>query len=172
VRFNKIKETYLIGGVVIVLLALVSWFFLVSPRMDQASEIGERQAAAEMLNAKSAKEIAALTTLKDGLVQERKISAALAVKFPPTADQPTLFRQIVAAASSAGIDEKNITSVGPAAPILGAPSSGAKLPQVAPAAQDGKAATPGRHPRGPPRTWPPWLSPSTLRVTSRRWSPC
>ncbi len=127
-RINKIKETYLIGGVAILLLALLSWFFLVSPRMAQASEIGEHRVAVEALNVKSAQEIATLTKLKDGLVKERTVAAALAVKFPPTADQPTLFRQIVAAAARAGIPEKNITSLGPAAPILGAPSSGARLP--------------------------------------------
>jgi hypothetical protein len=128
VRFNKVKETYLIGGVAIVLLAPLSWFFLVSPRIDQAREIGENRAAVQALNAKSAKEIAALTSLKNGLVQERKVAAALAKKFPPTADQPMLFRQIVLAALKAGIPEKSVTSLGPAAPILGGPSSGAKLP--------------------------------------------
>jgi len=139
VRFNKIKKTYLIGGFAIALLALLSWFFLVSPRMDQAREIGEQQAAAEARNASSERQIAALTTLKNGLVRERQIAAALAIKFPPTADQATLFRQIVAAATAAGIQEKNITSLGPAAPILGAPSSGAKLPVVATPPANGAA---------------------------------
>jgi Tfp pilus assembly protein PilO len=147
VRFNKIKQTYLIGGVAILLLALLSWFFLVSPRMAQASEIGEHRVAVEALNVKSAEQIALLTTLKNGLVKERTVAAALAVKFPPTADQPTLFRQIVTAAGQAGIPEKSITSLGPAAPILGSPSSGAKLPGAAAApaaAEDGDAAAPAK----------------------------
>jgi hypothetical protein len=127
VRFNKVKETYLIGGVAIVLLALLSWFFLVSPRISQASDIGENRAAVEAMNVSSATQITTLTNLKNGLVQERQVAASLAVKFPPTADQPTLFAQIVAAARKAGIPEKSITSLGPAAPVLGAPSSGAKL---------------------------------------------
>lgn len=145
-RINKIKETYLIGGFAILLMALLSWFFLVSPRMAQASEIGEHREAVEALNVKAAAQIASLTTLKDGLVNERKIAAALAVKFPPTADQPTLFRQIVAAAGQAGIPEKSITSLGPAAPILGSPSSGAKLSAAAaaPAAADRDGAAPAK----------------------------
>jgi hypothetical protein len=147
VSVNKVKQTYLIGVVAIVLLALVSWFFLVSPRMAQASEIGEHRAAVEALNVKSATQITALTSLKNGLVRERQVAAALAVKFPPTADQPTLFGQVVAAAKKAGIPETSITSLGPAAPILGSPSSGAKLPSApaVPAGKegaDGKAATP------------------------------
>lgn len=148
-RINKIKETYLIGGVAILVLALLSWFFLVSPRMAQASEIGERREAVEALNVKSAQQIASLTKLKDGMVKERAVAAALAVKFPPTADQPALFRQIVAAAGKAGIPEKSITSLGPAAPILGSPSGsgGAKLAgagaaPAAPADEDGDAAAP------------------------------
>jgi hypothetical protein len=52
----------------------------------------------------------------------------LATKFPPTADQPTLFRQIGLAAKKAGITENNVTSLGPAAPILGGAAVGAKLP--------------------------------------------
>ena len=141
-RFNKITQTYLIGGVAIVLVAVLSWVFLLQPRVSQPGEIAEHQASVEAVNAKSAAQIVELTGLKNGLVNERKIAAALAVKFPPTADQPTLFRQILVAADKAGIPEKSITSLGPAAPILGAPSSGAKLPSAAPAAEsaDGSAA--------------------------------
>lgn len=139
-RFNKIKETYLVGGVAIVLMALLSWFFLVSPRLAQASEIGEHRVAVEALNVKAAEQVTSLTTLKDGLVKERKVAAALAVKFPPTADQPTLFRQIVDAAAKAKIPETSITSLGPAAPIMGTPSSGAKLPAAGAVPVGGNAA--------------------------------
>ena len=140
-KLNKVKETYLIGGVAILLVALLSWFLLISPRMAQAAEIGERTAAVQQSNAKSEKEIATLTRLKEGLVKERKVAQALAKKFPPTADQATLFRQIISAATSAGIPEKNITALGPAAPILGGASTGAKLPGGgAPAATDEKPA--------------------------------
>lgn len=132
--FNKVKRTYLVGVVAIVVMALVSWFFLLSPRMAQAAEIADQQTQAEAVNAKSSTEIAVLTKMKSGLVQERAIAAALAAKFPATADQPTLFRQIVAAAAKAGIGEKNVTSVGPAAPVLGSPSGGAKLPAAGTAA--------------------------------------
>ena len=141
-RFNKVKETYLIGGSAIVVLVLLSWFFLVSPRMAQAGVIDEQRVSVETLNAKSVSQIAALTKLKDGLVQERQVAAALAVKFPPTADQPVLFPQIVAAARKAGIPEANITSLGPAAPILGAPSGGAKLPAAAAVPAPGEAGKP------------------------------
>lgn len=126
--FNKVKQTYLIGGAIILVLVLVSWFFLVSPRMAQADEIGVQRAQVADVNAKAQVEIAKLTTMKAGLGNERKRAAALAVKFPPTADQPVLFRQIVAAAVKAGIPEKNVTSLGPAAPVLGGATDGAKLP--------------------------------------------
>ena len=126
--FNKVKQTYLIGGVAIVVLALVSWFFLVSPRMAQAAEIEGQQAQVEASNAKTQGQIAKLTTMKKGLVKERLVASALATKFPPTADQPTLFRQIGLAAKKAGITENNVTSLGPAAPILGGAAVGAKLP--------------------------------------------
>jgi Tfp pilus assembly protein PilO len=140
VRFNKIKQTYLIGGVAILLLALLSWFFLLAPRIAQASEIGEHTAMVESQNVTSAAQIVTLTGLKDGLVHERAVAAALAVKFPPTADEATLLRQILAAAKTAGIPEKSITSLGPAAPILGAPSSGAKLPGAGAVPASGEAA--------------------------------
>ncbi|MGV8847481.1 type 4a pilus biogenesis protein PilO [Tessaracoccus sp.] len=134
-KLNKVKQTYLIGSFVIVVLTLLCWLFLVSPRMAQAAEIGDQQTQVQDQNAKSEAQIVKLTAMKDGLVTERQIASALEVKFPPTADQPTLFRQIVAAALAAGIPEKNITSLGPAAPVLGSASAGAKLP--------GASATPG-----------------------------
>lgn len=128
--FNKVKQTYLIGGVAILVLVLVSWLFLVSPRMAQADEIGAQRAQIADVNAKAKVEIAKLTTMKAGLGNERKRAAALAVKFPPTADEPELFRLIVAAAVKAGIAESNVTSLGPAAPVLGAATDGAKLPSA------------------------------------------
>jgi Tfp pilus assembly protein PilO len=128
VKLNKVKETYLIGGLVIGLVALLSWFFLVSPRMAQAGEIGERTVATQEKNATSERQIVTLTKLKNGLVDERAIAQALARKFPPTADQATLLRQIMTAATAAGIPERNVTALGPAAPILGGSSGSAKLP--------------------------------------------
>ena len=127
-NLNRVKQTYLIGGVAVLVVALLSWFFLVSPRMAQAGEIGERRAVTEQQNAASEARIIGLTKQKEGLVDERVIANALAMKFPPTADQATLFRQVLVAAQKAGIPEKNITALGPAAPVLGGPSTGAKLP--------------------------------------------
>ena len=139
--FNKVRETYLIGGIVIALVVLLSFFFLVSPRMAQAGEIGEKQVAAEAVNQKSASQIVALTKLKNGMPEERKIAAALAVKFPATADEPTLLRAVVKAAGLAGIAETSIKSLGPAAPIMGVASSGAKLPTAGAAPATGAAAS-------------------------------
>ena len=140
--FNKVKQTYLFGGLVIALVAVLSWFFLVSPRIEKAGDIGEQQAAAEAVNAKSAAQIVALNKLKQGLPHEKEVTQALAVKFPPTADEPTLFRAVVAAAAKAGIAEKKIKSVGPAAPVMGGASGGgAKLAAAeAPAATDAAPA--------------------------------
>ena len=140
---DKVKGTYLVGGALIALLTILSWFFLVSPRMSESGEIGERTAAAEAANVMSAKEVAALTRLKVGLPNERKVASALAVRFPPTADEPTLFREVVAAAVKAGIPEKSIIAVGPAAPILGGASSGVKLPAAA-APATGAAGAPAQ----------------------------
>lgn len=141
--FNKVKGTYLVGGALIALLTLLSWFFLVMPRMGESGEIGEQQAAAEAVNAKSAKEIVALNTLKVGLPTQRKVASALALKFPATADEPTLFRAVVAAALKAGIPEKSIIAVGPSAPIMGVGSSGAKLPAAGSAPAKGPAPEAG-----------------------------
>lgn len=133
--FNKVKQTYLIGIVAITVLTLVSWFFLVSPRMAQAGEIAAQQAQVEASNVKTQQQIAQLTTMKKGLVKQRQVAAALATKFPPTADQPTLFRQIGLAAKKAGITENDVTSLGPAAPVLGGASAVAKLPGAGAAAK-------------------------------------
>ena len=137
--FNKVRETYLIGGVAIVLVAMLSLFFVVQPRMAKAGEIGDQRAAAEAVNVKSASQIVALTQLKNGLPGERLIAAALAVKFPATADEPSLLRAIVVAAGKAGIAETGIKSLGPAAPIMGVASSGAKLPSAGAAPATGAA---------------------------------
>ena len=139
-KMNKVNQTYFVGVAIIAVVTLVVWFFLVSPRMAQAADIGDQQTQVEAQNVKAEGQIVKLNAMKDGLVKERQIAAALAVRFPPTAAQPTLFREILAAATKAGIPERNITSLGPAAPVMGAPSAGAKLPTVVAPAANAPAA--------------------------------
>jgi len=73
----------------------------------------------------------------DGLLEAIiDIGADTVAVFPPTADQPELFRSVTAAAATAGIPAERITTLTPKAPLLGSgrPVGGAKLPGKASAA--------------------------------------
>lgn len=117
------------------LLAIIAgaWFAALGP---QVRELSETRAAIDDTRSQNDVLRGQLATL---VTQERMLDATLADDralgrlFPPTADQPGLFRQVSAAADDAGIPPSKITTLAPTAPALGATggAEGASVPGAA-----------------------------------------
>ena len=107
-RLGRFGWTVIVGIVALAVLALVSWFFVLSPRLSQAADL---QAEAEQLS------MANLTLRNQynrdvGLVTQAPAAArdaqALFETMPQQADLPAVLEQITAAALDAGIKPADV----------------------------------------------------------------
>lgn len=114
---NNVK----VAGIgVLVLLVLVGYFFVLSPRLSKAGEIkAEKETVAEQNDSRQT-EITNLTKQAEGIARGRAQAAFLTGKFPPTAAQADLFAQIRKAAADAGLAENQVGALTPSVPQSGA----------------------------------------------------
>jgi Tfp pilus assembly protein PilO len=128
-----------IGGILcLALIAGLSWMFLLSPRLGAAATLSEETQQIEVTNSSLENQIKDLEEKSKNLASKQEVAAVLAKRFPPTVDQRGMFEQILAAAASAGIPERNVEAISPAAPGSGG-AGGAAAPGGAAAAPGGAA---------------------------------
>ncbi len=112
--------TKIVGTLSLVVVAALGWTLVVGP---ETSELSDRRDAIETTrsqNLQLAADLAELEKQRDELGATRRTAAALAEKFPPTADQPGLFEEVTAAAVEAGIGAEGVTTLTPTPPMIGA----------------------------------------------------
>lgn len=135
----------IIGSVLLVVLALLSWFLVLSPRMGQAAEINAQtetvQAQTDRLNAEFAK----LSALQRDLPELIAEFDAVKATFPTTAELPSLLDQIRAAAAQTGVSVQALETsppelVAPVAAEGAAPAAEGEAAADAPA--DGSVGVP------------------------------
>ena len=127
---SKAVTTKIIGGVALLSLLALGWVFVLSPRTSAVAEVHRQTAEVRDQNDALRQQIRVLRAQEAGLGEVRASATALAAKFPPTADQPGLFRQVTAAAVEAGIPATKVTALTPQAPVAGRPGqvTGVQLP--------------------------------------------
>jgi hypothetical protein len=108
-----------IGAVSLVLVAAGGWLVVLGPKTSELAGVQERTVAASSQNQVLAAQLVSLQDQAVSLAATRRTAGELAVRFPPTADQPGLFRQVTTAASDAGILPKQVTDLSPTAPTFG-----------------------------------------------------
>lgn len=135
-KLTSPSATKLLGSLALILLAGLGWLLLLSPQISALSEVRAEAETARTQNDAQRQLLVVLQGQQKHLSDTRATAAALAAKFPPTADQPELFRSVTAAAATAGIPAERITTLTPTAPLLGTggPGGTAKLPGKAAAA--------------------------------------
>lgn len=128
-NLKSLSGTKIMGAIGLLLIVALGWQFVVGPKTAALSDV-----RAEITNTRDQNDVLALqlVTLQKQAAQldaGRATAKALAAKFPPTADQPGLFREVTAAASDAGIGPKGVTSLSPTPPVVGGadPVTGVQL---------------------------------------------
>lgn len=121
---RSVTGTKIIGGLALGLLAALGWLLVLGPRTDALVEAREQVDLVREQNAALATQLAGLQRQKEDLGPVKKAATKLAEEFPPTADQPGLFREITDAAVAAGIGADGVTALSPTAPTLGAAEEG------------------------------------------------
>ena len=133
-NLKTLGATKVLGAFGLLLIVMLGWQFVVGPETAALSDV-----RAQITNTRDQNDVLTLQllTLKRQATQldaGRATAKALAAKFPPTADQPGLFREVTGAAAEAGIGPKGVTSLSPTPPVVGGadPATGVQLETVGP----------------------------------------
>ncbi len=110
--------TKLLGGLALLLVAVLGWFLLVGPTVAALGEVGDRKTAAQDRSGSMSVELAKLRAQAADLPKTRRQAAEIALALPATADQPGFFAAVNNAADDAGIKPDQITDISQGAPQL------------------------------------------------------
>jgi Tfp pilus assembly protein PilO len=133
VTLDRVGRARALGTLGLIALAALGWFLVVSPRTGAVAEAQQQAVEVRDRNNSLRRQIEALRAQGSAVQGIREAAAALAARFPPTADQPALFQQVTRAAAQAGIPAAKVTSITPTAPVVGVPGESARAPGAVPA---------------------------------------
>ncbi|MET1038636.1 MAG: hypothetical protein ABW075_10190 [Aeromicrobium sp.] len=126
------RATKIIGVIVLLLIAAVSWTMVIGPEVSRLSVVRTQIQDTRDQNDLLTVQLARLVRQSNDLDDVRRTARALAATFPPTADQPGLFETVTEAAVDAGIGADGVTTLAPSPPAVGGdPASGVPAQQAA-----------------------------------------
>lgn len=128
-NLRSASATALIGGLVLLVVAALSWTLLLGPATARVSEQREAAEAAADRSSLLSLQLTRLQAKAEDLGDTEEAEGRLAELFPPTADQSGFFEQVGKAALDAGYSPAEITSLSPSAPTPLVPPA----PEAAPA---------------------------------------
>lgn len=128
-NLRTLGATKILGVLGLVVTAGLGWLIVVGPATAALSDVRLAITTTRDQNDVLEAQLVALTRQAEQLDETRATAAELFAKFPPTADQPGVFREVTAAAANAGIGPQDITSLTPTPPMIGAadPTTGVPL---------------------------------------------
>lgn len=128
-NLRTLGATKILGVLGLLMTAALSWLLVVGPATAALSDVRLGIATTRDQNDVLEVQLSALNRQAEQLDETRAAAAVLSAKFPPTADQPGVFREITAAAVNAGIGSKGLTSLTPTPPVIGGadPATGVPL---------------------------------------------
>ena len=129
-NLRSVAAARILGGVALLAIAAAGWLVVLSPQTSELADVRTRIETTRSQNETLRQQFVRLEAQRKQLPATRATARALAALFPPTADQPTLFKAITAAATQAGIAANNVTELSADAPVAGASggSDQAQLP--------------------------------------------
>jgi Tfp pilus assembly protein PilO len=121
--------TKIVGALALLLVVALGWLLVVGPKTAALSDTRAQITSVRDQNDTLAIQLISLKRQAQQLDDVRRTARAVALKFPPTADQPGVFKEITAAASDAGIGAHGLTSITPTPPVVGGadPATGVQL---------------------------------------------
>ncbi|NYD42864.1 hypothetical protein [Nocardioides panaciterrulae] len=125
------NATKVVGGLSLLVVAAASWMLAVGPETGKLADARAEVDSARQQNTVLAQQLTQLQQQRSQVAATRRTARKLALKFPPTADQPGLFQQVTDAAVAAGIGPKGVTTLAPSPPVIGGTENG--VPAVPPA---------------------------------------
>ncbi|GAA2141947.1 hypothetical protein GCM10009844_12700 [Nocardioides koreensis] len=108
-----------VGGLSLLAVAGLSWVLVLGPETSTLADTRLQIESARDQNQVLTAQLSTLKSQSEKLGEMRHKARALAKRFPPTADQPGLFREVTDAAVDAGIGPNGVTTLAPTAPVIG-----------------------------------------------------
>ncbi len=102
------------GAVVVVLLAVVTWFLLVNPKSDEVDELADQTSVTTIQAAGLRKQIVKLQDDQKNIVKLTAERDALLDALPSDSGVPAFLRQLQASGTDVGVDVNGITVAAPA----------------------------------------------------------
>jgi Tfp pilus assembly protein PilO len=129
-NLRSVLAAKILGGVALLAITAGGWLLVLSPKTSELADVRTRIETTRGQNETLRQQLAKLEAQRKQLPATRATARALAALFPPTADQPTLFKAVTAAAAQAGIPAGDVTELSAEAPVAGTSggSDKAKLP--------------------------------------------
>jgi Tfp pilus assembly protein PilO len=118
-NLKSVAATKILGGVALLAITGAGWLVVLSPQTSELADVRTQIESTREQNETLRHQFAKLELQRKQLPATRLTARALATLFPPTADQPTLFKAVTAAATQAGIPADDVTELSAAAPIAG-----------------------------------------------------
>ena len=128
-----------VGGLSLLAIAGLSWVLVLGPETSTLAGTRLQVDSARQQNQVLAQQLSSLESQREKLGEMRRAARKLAEQFPPTADQPGLFREVTDAAVDAGIGPNGVTTLAPTAPVIG--SADGAVTADPPAAGSGQLAS-------------------------------
>lgn len=113
------KASKVVGGLGLLVVAALSWVLVIGPETSAVSGARLEVESTRQQNATLVQQLASLEKQRSQVTEARRSARDLAAKFPPTADQPGLFREVTDAAVRAGIGADGVTALAPTPPTIG-----------------------------------------------------
>ena len=136
---NTPTASKVVGGLSLLAIAGLSWVLVLGPETSTLADTRLQVESAREQNKVLTQQLSSLQSQREKLGEMRRTARHLAAKFPPTADQPGLFREVTEAAVDAGIGPNGVTTLAPTAPVIG--SADGAVTADAPAAGSGMLAS-------------------------------
>jgi len=148
------RNIWIIGAVVLVLVAAAGWFLSLSPRMSQADEITVQAEQLQMTNLQLQNRYNQTLTQAQSATQAAGEAQALFSTMPEEADLPKVLTQIADAATSAGIKPTDISTISTTiqrtvsgGPNNGQPAAAGATPSINLAQMDINMTVAGKRPQ-------------------------
>ena len=116
---NTPTASKVVGGLSLLVVGGLSWVLVLGPETSSLADTRLQIESTRQQNQVLAQQLSQLQAQREELTATRHIARHLAKKFPPTADQPGLFREVTDAAVDAGIGPNGVTTLAPTAPVIG-----------------------------------------------------
>ena len=137
------RTTKIVGALALAAIAAGGWLLAVGPKTDELAEVRTQIEDTKDKNVALQQRLAKLQTQQKQLPATRTTARALATLFPSTADQPTLFKIVTAAAARAGIPASRVSELSATAPAAVVNGSATSTGTTATTGSTGTAKLPG-----------------------------